>query len=52
MQQNELLAMSDANGAAMADLLSALDSAMLNGEPESHKENLVEIAPYTLELLT
>ena len=37
VQQNELLAMSDANGAAMADLLSALDSAMLNGEPESHQ---------------
>ena len=30
-QQSEDLAMSDANGAAMANLLSALDSAMLNG---------------------
>ena len=31
-QQSEMLAMSDANGAAMADLLSALDTALQNGE--------------------
>ena len=31
-QQGEVLAMSDANGAAMADLLSALDTALQNGE--------------------
>ena len=36
VQQSEDLAMSDANGAAMADLLSALDSALLNGEPGAH----------------
>ena len=34
-QQSEVLAMSDANGAAMADLLSALDTAMQNGESPS-----------------
>lgn len=31
-QQSEMLAMSNANGAAMADLLSALDTALQNGE--------------------
>ena len=31
-QQSEMLAMSDANGAAMADLLSALDTALQNGK--------------------